>query len=271
MAQAAGELLSQVSQLPAGQVHQFPDSNAWAVNGPAVTGGGALLGGDPHLPQTLPSVWYEVSLSAPGYQVAGSTVPGVPGVLLGHNAHIAWSLTDTQNQATLFYAEKTRGGNQYYWQGAWRPLVIEHYTIPVRGAAAVHLTVDITADGPIMNQEGQVMAVDWMGNVPSDDLTALLDLNQASNYAQFKAALSGWRAPTQNFTYADNDPVGRIRRHRADREHRRLRRRLLPAGARRLPAVAADAGRRCLRRDRRHPLHRDPAGLRPAIARGGRR
>jgi penicillin amidase len=207
VAEGAGQLLTEVSQLPAGQVHEYPDSNAWAVNGPAVTGGGALLGGDPHLAQTLPSVWYEVALSAPGYQVAGASLPGVPGILLGHNAHIAWSLTDTQNQATLYYAERTRGGDEYYWQGAWRPLVIEHYTIPVRGAAPVYLTVDITADGPIMNQEGQKMAVDWMGNVPSDDLTALLDIDKASDFAQFKAALSVWRAPTQNFTYADNDPV----------------------------------------------------------------
>ena len=58
-----------------------------------------------------------------------------------------------------------------------------------------------------MDQEGQQMAVDWMGNVPSDDLTSLLEINQASDFTQFKAALSGWRAPTQNFTYSDNDPV----------------------------------------------------------------
>ena len=206
VAQAAGQLLAEVSQLGFDQVHQTPDSNAWAVNGPAVSGGGALLGGDPHLPQTLPSVWYEVSLSAPGYQVAGATVPGVPGVLLGHNAHIAWSLTDTQNQATFYYAEKVRG-DQYYWDGAWRPMTVEHYTIPVRGAASVHLAVDITGHGPIMTQDGQTMAVDWMGNVPSDDLSALLAINTASNYTQFKAALQGWRAPTQNFTYADDDPV----------------------------------------------------------------
>ena len=81
------------------------------MNGPAVSGPARprSLGGDPHLPQTLPSVWYEVALSAPGYQVAGASVPGVPGVLLGHNAHIAWSLTDTQDQATFYYAEKIRG------------------------------------------------------------------------------------------------------------------------------------------------------------------
>ncbi|HTU74490.1 MAG TPA: penicillin acylase family protein [Trebonia sp.] len=206
VAQAAGQLLAEVSQLGFDQVHQTPDSNAWAVNGPAVTGGGALLGGDPHLPQTLPSIWYEVALSAPGYQAAGATVPGVPGVLLGHNAHIAWSLTDTQDQGAFYYAEKVRG-DEYYWDGAWRPMTVEHYTIPVRGAPARHLTVDITVHGPIMTQLGQTMAVDWMGNVPSDDLSALLAVNEAANFTQFKAALQGWRAPTQNFTYADSDPV----------------------------------------------------------------
>lgn len=206
VAAAAGQLLAQLSQLPGQQIHRYPDSNAWAANGSAVAGGGALLGGDPHLPQTLPSVWYEVALSAPGYQAAGVTVPGVPGVLLGHNAHIAWSLTDTQDQATLYYAEKTRG-DEYYWDGAWRKMTVEHYAIPVRGAATVRLTVDITVHGPIMTQAGQEMAVDWMGNVPSDDLEALLGVNTASDWSQFKAALAVWRAPTQNFTYADDNPV----------------------------------------------------------------
>ena len=200
-------MLDQLSQLLPNEIHHFPDSNAWAANGPAVAGAGggkqaALLGGDPHLPQTLPSVWYEVALSAPGYQVAGVTVPGVPGVLLGHNAHIAWSLTDTQNSATFYYAENVRG-SQYYWDGAWRPLTVVHYSIPVRGGATTQLTVDITAQGPIISQAGQVMAVDWMGNVPSGDVGALLGVNTASTFTQFKAALAGWYAPTQNFVYAD--------------------------------------------------------------------
>ena len=177
-AQAAGTLLTELSQLPVRHLHQYPDSNAWAANGPAVHGGGALLAGDPHLPQTLPSIWYEVAMSAPGLDVAGVSVPGLPGVLIGHNAQIAWSLTDTQNQATLFYAEQTRPG-QYYWNGAWRPMQVVHYTIPVRGGATRQLTVDITVHGPIMTQAGQTTSVDWMGNVPSPDLQAMLMVNQA--------------------------------------------------------------------------------------------
>jgi penicillin amidase len=123
-------------------------------------------------------------------------------VLLGHNAHIAWSLTDTQNSATFYYQEKVRGA-QYYSDGSWRPLTTVHYSIPVRGGATRQLTVRITAHGPLISQDGQTTAVDWMGNVPSGDLAALMAVNSASNFTQFKAALAGWHAPTQNFVYAD--------------------------------------------------------------------
>jgi penicillin G amidase len=203
---AAGNLLAQISRLPAGLVHREPDSNAWAANGPAVDGHGAMLAGDPHLPQTLPSIWYQAAISAPGLEVSGVTVPGVPGVLIGHNQHIAWSLTDTQNQAALFYSEQTSKSHpgEYYWRGAWRPMSKVKYTIPVRGGSAVSLTVSITVHGPIMTQAGQTMAVDWMGNAPSPDLAALLGINQAGNFTQFKSALAGWHAPTQNFVYADD-------------------------------------------------------------------
>lgn len=63
--------------------------------------------------QTIPSFGYEVALSAPDLDVARVGVPGLPAIIIGHNARIAWSLTDTQNQATLFYEEKTRG-HEYY-------------------------------------------------------------------------------------------------------------------------------------------------------------
>jgi penicillin amidase len=206
VARAARAMLAVTAALPAGQVHGYPDSNAWAVNGPKVRGGHAMLAGDPHLPQTLPSVWFEVAMSAPGYDVTGVSVPGLPGVLLGHNRHIAWSLTDVQNQSTLFYVEKTSASRpgQYFWRGQWRTMQRLRYTIPVRGQAARTLTVLQTVHGPIMTTAGQTVAVDWMGNVPSPDIAVLYGISTASDFAQFRAALANWRAPTQNFVYADD-------------------------------------------------------------------
>jgi penicillin amidase len=205
-ATAAASLLAQVSALPAGLIHRYPDSNAWAANGHAVAGGLSMLAGDPHLPQTVPSVWYQAALSAPGLAVTGVTVPGLPGVLIGHNAHIAWSLTDVQNQATLFYTEQTSKSRpgQYFWHGAWRRMRQVRYTIPVRGGAPVPLTVDITVHGPVMTKVGQTTSVDWMGNIPSPDLAVMLTVAKAHDFAQFHAALANWRAPSQNFVYADD-------------------------------------------------------------------
>lgn len=147
-----------------------------------------------------------MALAAPGYTVSGVSVPGLPGVLLGHNQRIAWSLTDTQNQATLFYTEQTSKSRpgQYFWDGAWRRMRVVRYTIPVRGGSAARLTVDLTVHGPIMTRTGQTTAVDWMGAIPSPDLAVLLRVNQASDWAQFHAALADWHAPAQNFVYADD-------------------------------------------------------------------
>ena len=199
-------MLAQANALPPGLIHEFPDSNAWAANGPKVSGAKSMLAGDPHLPQTVPSIWYQVALSAPGLSVTGVSVPGLPGVLIGHNAHIAWSLTDTENQATLFYAERTSKSRpgQYFWRGAWRRMRQVHYTIPVRGGSAVHLTVNITVHGPVMTQAGQTTSVDWMGNIPSPDISVMIGVSHARDFAQFHTALADWRAPSQNFVYADD-------------------------------------------------------------------
>ncbi len=206
LATAVAAILAQTSGLPAGQLYSAPASNAWAANGPKVAGGGALLAGDPHLPQTLPSVWYQVALSAPGLVVSGASVPGMPGILIGHNAHIAWSLTDTQSQATLFYAEHTSPARrqQYFWRGQWRRMQVLRYTIPVRGGARREVYVDETVHGPVLTRAGQTVAVDWMGALGSPDLQALLGIEAASDFSQFRAALANWRAPALNFVYADD-------------------------------------------------------------------
>ncbi len=206
LAQASAAILADARALPPGQVPALPAGNAWAANGPKVAGGGAMLAGDPHLPQTLPAGWYQVALSAPGLAVSGVSVPGLPAVLIGHNAHIAWSLTSAQSQSTLFYAEQTSAGRpgEYFWRGQWRRMRALHYTIAVRGGASQQLTVDETVHGPVLAQAGRTVAVDWMGALRSPDLSALLAIGQAGNFGQFRAALAGWRSPALTFVYADD-------------------------------------------------------------------
>ena len=164
-----------------------------------------MLAGDPHLPQTLPSIWYQAALSAPGLAVSGVAVPGLPAILIGHNQAIAWSVTDTQSQATLFYAEQTSAARpgQYYWRGQWRRMELLHYRIAVRGGSARQLTVALTVHGPVLTEAGQTVAADWMGALGSPDEAAMLGVDSAASFAQFRGALAGWRSPALTFVYAD--------------------------------------------------------------------
>lgn len=204
-AEAANSLAHEIEQLPTGIMHKFSDSNNWAVAGFRTASGKPLMAGDPHLNQTLPSVWYQITGQAPGYDFSGVTVPGLPIILIGHNQNISWSLTDVQNQSTLFYKETTsaRHPGRYLHDGQWVPYQTITYRIPVKGQADRVVPVQLAAQGPVMTSHGMSLAMDWMGNVPSPDLQSLLDLVKASNFSQFKAALSHWYAPTQNFIYAD--------------------------------------------------------------------
>lgn len=186
--------------------HAFSDSNNWAVSGAKTANGGAMLAGDPHLTQTLPAIWYQIAGSSPSYHFSGVSIPGVPMILIGFNRNIAWSLTNVQNQATLFYQEKLSPSHpgQYYWHGAWRKMKTVHYEIPVKGGKDVPLTVRLTVHGPLMTQSGQTLAVDWMGALPSQDVQSMLGIIRSKNFAQFRKALALWHAPSQNFIYADN-------------------------------------------------------------------
>ncbi|TMF94888.1 MAG: penicillin acylase family protein, partial [Chloroflexi bacterium] len=121
-AQSAAALYQRLAALPAGLVAKGGASNNWAVGGAKSTSGGALLAGDPHLHLTLPAIWFQLTMDSPGYHAAGVGLPGTPIVLIGHNEHIAWTLTDAQNQQTFFYQEHEDAAHpgRYLWNGNWQ-------------------------------------------------------------------------------------------------------------------------------------------------------
>ncbi|HEX3369540.1 MAG TPA: penicillin acylase family protein, partial [Candidatus Cybelea sp.] len=74
--------------------HRAIGSNAWAAGAALSSDGRALLANDPHLDLTIPGIWYLVDLQSPQVHVAGATIPGMPGVVLGHNESLAWASTN---------------------------------------------------------------------------------------------------------------------------------------------------------------------------------
>jgi penicillin G amidase len=205
-AQSADALYERLAALPEGLIAHGGASNNWAVAGAKSVSGGALLAGDPHLHLTLPAIVFQMTQDSPSYHTSGVAIPGTIGVLIGHNQHIAWSLTDAQNQQTFFYVEKEDAlhPGMYLWNGRWTPYSTVSYAIPVLGGTTRHLTVKISVHGPVISERGQTTSVWWAGNIPSQDITVLMGINRASSWTEFRDALRGWYSPTHNFVYADD-------------------------------------------------------------------
>lgn len=205
-ANAATALYQRIAALPPGLLHTEGASNNWAVAPAKSMSGGALLAGDPHLHLTLPSYWFQLTQDSPSFHVSGVSLPGTPGVLLGHNEHIAWSLTDAENQQTFFYLEKEDAThpNQYFWKGGWNTYKTVSYDIPVLGGPTDHFKVKLSAHGPVINERGMTTSVWWAGNIPSQDLEVVMNIGRASDWKGFRDALRSWYSPTHNFVYADD-------------------------------------------------------------------
>ncbi len=190
-------------------------SNAWAVGGSRTATGQPLLAGDPHLSLTLPSLWYEAHLEGGDYAVAGVTFPGVPGVLIGHNAAIAWSITNSMLDVQDLYIERFHPDDplRYAWQDGWEQAELVREEILVKGQPQpVVEEVRITRHGPVISSIAapdsplhptEDLALRWTALAPSHILQAILQINQAQNWEAFRAALALWDAPPQNFVYAD--------------------------------------------------------------------
>jgi penicillin amidase len=188
---------------------EFPagfGSNNWVVSGSRTQSGKPLLVNDPHLAHSIPSVWYMIHLKAPGLDVTGVSLPGLPLVILGHNEHISWGATNTAPDVQDLYVESfdPRDPKKYLHNGQWVDVEVRDETIKVRGKRDHHFSVVITRHGPIISHDGgRALALQWTLLLPHVLRLPFMRMNQASNWTEFTAALRGFNVPMQNFVYAD--------------------------------------------------------------------
>jgi len=190
-------------------------SNNWVIAGAHTASGKPLLANDMHLTLREPDTWYMADLyssgshGAPGFHAAGVTLPGVPLVIAGHNDHVAWGFTALYGDTQDLYIEKLDGkGNYQGWDAGWKPLIVDPEVIHVRGGKDVLLTVQTTAHGPLLNPvlpAGDApTALKWTLYDPLLNKIPLYEMNTASNWAEFSAALANWSWPTLNLVYSDD-------------------------------------------------------------------
>ena len=198
-------------------------SNSWVLAGSRTSTGKPLLASDPHLKLSSPALWYFARISAPGYQAAGATLPGLPGVVMGQNQHIAWGLTNTGPDVQDTYLEriKPEDAGQYQTPDGWAAFETRQELIKVRGAADVAITVRNTRHGPVISdvasagvadealgpkaRPGYVIALRWTGlDTDNDIMATTLAMNTAGSVDEFIKASATWVAPQQNMAVADD-------------------------------------------------------------------
>lgn len=188
-------------------------SNNWVVSGKRTTTGKPLLANDPHLSASAPSIWYMAHLKMPGNTVAGVSVPGFPGIAIGHNEHIAWGVTSLEPDVQDLYVEKFDAENprRYMTPEGWREAEVRREEIKVRkslvGTATdtVPFEVTVTRHGPvILEREGRRYALRWTALDPRANLSESFYLiNYARDWEAFRTAFRNYSGPAFNMIYAD--------------------------------------------------------------------
>jgi penicillin amidase len=197
-----------LGELPAGP---GVGSNNWVVNGQWSVSGRPVLANDPHLPPIFPTLWYENHLAGGGYNVAGFTMPGLPGVIIGHNERIAWGITNAFPDIQDIYIERFHPDDptRYEVEGRWVKAEVIEERIRVRGRAPVVEKVTYTRHGPVISGllpgENRALALRWSCHESHNHLRALRECNRATDWPSFREALRHWGFPSQNVVYADVD------------------------------------------------------------------
>ncbi|MGY4515912.1 penicillin acylase family protein [Lysobacter sp. HA18] len=182
-------------------------SNNFAVAGSLTRDGRAILANDMHLGLRVPAIWFRARLRyadprAPGgrVDVTGFTLPGLPGVIVGSNTHVAWGFT-----------------NSY---GDWLDWVVvpgcHRASCPMarkfRERVLPNMTVDVleTPWGPIDHFDAQdrALARRWVAHLPGAVNLGLLDMAHAASIDDAMRVADATAIPAQNLLVTDRS--GRI-------------------------------------------------------------
>jgi penicillin amidase len=191
-------------------------SNNWAVSGKKTLSGRPILCNDPHLSTNMPSVWYQMQIHTPAYNVSGVSFPGAPFVIIGFNDSCAWGITNSERDVRDYYSIKFKDDSrqEYWFNGHWQPVTAQRVdTIKILGAFPFYDTVVSTVFGPVLFDptftgfsdisSTRSYAVRWKPADPSDELLTFHYLQSAHNYPDYKEAIRTFKAPGQNFAFAD--------------------------------------------------------------------
>ena len=188
-------------------------SNDWVISGAHTATGRPLLANDPHLALGVPSIWTAVHLTSPEMDVAGVTLPGTPGVILGRNRRLAWGCTNVHDDSADLYEEEfdPRDPDRYRAGEGWARVQRRTETIRVRQGTLSSSWRDVphvvrsTRHGPLVTIGARLYALRWTALEDAVELTAFARIDRAGSWDEFREGIALFPGPSQNFVYADVD------------------------------------------------------------------
>lgn len=182
-------------------------SNNWVAAGSRTKSGRPLLANDPHLGASVPPHWYLAHLWTREWAVAGASLVGAPGIIIGHNAVAAWGVTAGLTDNTDLFLEEVGPDGRSVRQGdTFLPCEVHVEQINVKGKPAVSETVLVTPRGPIISpaieghDEAIAMRATWLDPRP---VGGLLECHRAQDFDSFRGSFDRWPGPPLNMVYAD--------------------------------------------------------------------
>ena len=184
-------------------------SNNWAISGSKTKSGNPIFANDPHLSLSLPSIWYETHIQYDEVNAYGVTIPGMPGLMMGWNDHIAWGETNVcQDIKDYYQVEWTDQSKTHYMlDGQAKPTEIIVETYNIKGAADYHDTIRYTVHGPVIYESpngDKDLAVRWLAHdePQTPEMMTFINALEAKSYDEYLKATEVFITPAQNFLAA---------------------------------------------------------------------
>ena len=187
-------------------------SNNWAVSGAHTVSGKPLVANDPHLSLTVPGIWYTAELESGSFHASGAAIPGLPFLVIGHNAHVAWGFTNSTADVEDLYDEQISGDQYRGADGAMHPLGHDRETIDVKRGKSVSVDIALTQHGgvptpvlsPLYPHETRSIALRWSVYDAGMVSLPLYTACAAGSGAELLTAFRNYGAPAQNLVWGDD-------------------------------------------------------------------
>lgn len=194
-------------------------SNNWAMMPKLTEKGKTIVCNDPHLDaRMLPGPWYPSAIITGNLRAVGIAMPGVPGILIGRNEHVAVGITNSYGDAQDLYVETLdpKNKNNYLEGKRSIPFTVIKETLKIKdkkaenGFTTREIAIRTTRRGPVISGVMPDLKTKHLITVrfsPFETMTPEIGINEvltANSVARMKAALGKVTFVMLNFTFGDS-------------------------------------------------------------------